>query len=74
MVCASSLSSLAAPTTEAHLRSQSLCARGVQLAEAGDLQEALGLLDEAVSAAPDRAAAYNDRAQLLRLMLRDTGV
>ncbi|XP_072948984.1 tetratricopeptide repeat protein 36 [Epargyreus clarus] len=51
--------------------SKSLCAQGVQMAEAGKYQEALDLLNRGVEAAPERAAAYNDRAQLYRLMQKD---
>ncbi|KAL4705913.1 hypothetical protein ACJJTC_017495 [Scirpophaga incertulas] len=57
--------------TDSHQLSRSLCAQGVQLAESGRLMEALEVLDRGVEAAPDRAAAYNDRAQLLRLLGRD---
>ncbi|KAL0883414.1 hypothetical protein ABMA27_016799 [Loxostege sticticalis] len=59
------------PATDEYKLSSSLCAQGVQLAEAGKLTEALQLLDKAVEAAPARAAAYNDRAQLYRLMQKD---
>ncbi|XP_059058426.1 tetratricopeptide repeat protein 36 homolog [Achroia grisella] len=48
-----------------------ICAEGVQLAEAGQYEDALRLLTRGIEVAPDRAAAYNDRAQLLRLMKRD---
>ncbi|XP_030023827.2 tetratricopeptide repeat protein 36 [Manduca sexta] len=51
--------------------SKALCAKGAKLAEAGKLQEALEVLNKGVEAAPDAAAAYNDRAQLLRLMQKD---
>ncbi|KAI5646638.1 hypothetical protein NE865_01572 [Phthorimaea operculella] len=59
------------PTPESHKESIAHCARGVQLAEAGNLEEALKMMNEGVSAAPERAEAYNDRAQLYRLMQRD---
>ncbi|XP_075978335.1 tetratricopeptide repeat protein 36 homolog [Anticarsia gemmatalis] len=59
------------PSTDAYKESSSLCAQGVRLAEAGKLEEALELITRGVEAAPDRAASYNDRAQLLRLMQRD---
>ena len=39
----------------------------VKAAEAGDLDTALRLFDEAVTLAPDRPASYNNRAQCLRL-------
>ncbi|KAH9643564.1 hypothetical protein HF086_011345 [Spodoptera exigua] len=45
--------------------------QGVRLAEAGKLDDALAAMTRAVEAAPDRAAAYNDRAQLLRMMMKD---
>ncbi|XP_038210110.1 tetratricopeptide repeat protein 36 [Zerene cesonia] len=51
--------------------SKALCLQGVKLADAGKLEEALKLMNKAIEAAPDRAAGYNDRAQLLRLMQRD---
>ncbi|CAG4940522.1 unnamed protein product [Parnassius apollo] len=60
------------PSTPAYMESKSLSLRGMQLAEAGKLEEALELMNKAVEATPERAAAYNDRAQLLRLLLKDT--
>ncbi|XP_050675943.1 tetratricopeptide repeat protein 36 [Leptidea sinapis] len=51
--------------------SKALCVQGVKLAEEGKLEDALELMSTAVLAAPERAGAYNDRAQLLRLMARD---
>ncbi|VVD05831.1 unnamed protein product, partial [Leptidea sinapis] len=51
--------------------SKALCVQGVKLAEEGKLEDALELMSRAVLAAPERAGAYNDRAQLLRLMARD---
>ncbi|XP_026327712.1 tetratricopeptide repeat protein 36 homolog [Hyposmocoma kahamanoa] len=59
------------PTTDATKASVSLCAEGVCLAEAGKLEEALSVMNRGVDADPDRAAAYNDRAQLLRLLQKD---
>ncbi|KAJ8731599.1 hypothetical protein PYW07_004763 [Mythimna separata] len=59
------------PATDADKESTSLCAEGVRLAEAGKLEEALAAMTRGVQAAPDRAAGYNDRAQLLRMMMKD---
>ncbi|CAB3236571.1 unnamed protein product [Arctia plantaginis] len=59
------------PATDSYKEASSLCAQGVLLAEAGKLQEALEVLSKGVQAAPERAASYNDRAQLLRLMQKD---
>ncbi|CAH0715779.1 unnamed protein product, partial [Brenthis ino] len=56
--------------TEIEKQSKSLGLQGVQLAEAGKLEEALVLLNKSVEVAPERASAYNDRAQLYRLMDR----
>lgn len=42
--------------------------RGVSAAEAGELQAALQLFSEAVHILPQRASAYNNRAQALRLL------
>ena len=42
----------------------------VKAAEAGDLDTALRLFDEAVSLAPARPASFNNRAQCLRLLGR----
>ncbi|XP_037534242.1 tetratricopeptide repeat protein 36 [Nematolebias whitei] len=42
--------------------------RGVSAAEAGDLQTALQLFSQAVQILPERASAYNNRAQALRLL------
>uniref|UniRef100_A0A8C8DSF7 Tetratricopeptide repeat protein 36 n=1 Tax=Oryzias sinensis TaxID=183150 RepID=A0A8C8DSF7_9TELE len=41
--------------------------RGVSAAEAGDLQGALQLFSQAIQILPERASAYNNRAQALRL-------
>ncbi|KAM9319170.1 tetratricopeptide repeat protein 36 [Pholidichthys leucotaenia] len=41
--------------------------RGVSAAEAGDLQAALQLFSQAIRLLPQRASAYNNRAQALRL-------
>ncbi|XP_051934593.1 tetratricopeptide repeat protein 36 [Hippocampus zosterae] len=41
--------------------------RGVSAAETGDLREALVLFGRAISILPQRASAYNNRAQTLRL-------
>ncbi|KOB78507.1 Tetratricopeptide repeat protein 36-like protein [Operophtera brumata] len=62
-----------ADSSPAFKESITLCARAVQLAECGKLQDALVCMNRGVDAAPERPAAYNDRAQLLRLMLRDEG-
>ncbi|XP_013180763.1 PREDICTED: tetratricopeptide repeat protein 36 [Papilio xuthus] len=59
------------PSTPEYLESKSLRFHGAQLAEAGKLEEALEEMNKAVKAAPESPAAYNDRAQLLRLMLKD---
>ncbi|XP_011559663.3 tetratricopeptide repeat protein 36 [Plutella xylostella] len=61
-----------APTSDSDRLSAELCARGAALAEGGRLGEALALMGEGVAAAPARPDAYNDRAQVLRLMMRDT--
>ncbi|CAH2265155.1 tetratricopeptide repeat protein 36 homolog [Pararge aegeria] len=58
-------------TTETDKQSIALCLQGVQLAEAGKYEEALGLLNKGVDIAPERPSGYNDRAQLFRLMKRD---
>lgn len=59
--------------TDSEKESKSLCLQGAQMAEAGNLEEALVLLNKGIAAAPERASAYNDRAQLYRLMKRDDG-
>ncbi|KAJ0176817.1 hypothetical protein K1T71_007996 [Dendrolimus kikuchii] len=59
------------PSTPEGTESAKLCAQGVKLAEEGNLEEALQILTKGVEIAPERAAAYNDRAQLLRLMQKD---
>lgn len=41
--------------------------RGVSAAETGDLQTALQLFSQAIQILPQRASAYNNRAQALRL-------
>eukprot|EP00064_Thunnus_orientalis_P024324 superscaffoldBa00010255_g24610 len=41
--------------------------QGVSAAEAGDLQTALQLFSQAIQILPQRASAYNNRAQALRL-------
>lgn len=41
--------------------------QGVSAAEAGDLQDALQLFSQAIEILPQRASAYNNRAQALRL-------
>ncbi|XP_053609014.1 tetratricopeptide repeat protein 36 [Plodia interpunctella] len=48
-----------------------LSSEGVGLAEAGRLEEALETLTKGIQVAPDRAAGYNDRAQVFRLMEKD---
>lgn len=55
------------PLTEDELCAKSLELEGVQAAEKGDLERALRYFDEAVSKAPGRASAFNNRAQALRL-------
>lgn len=42
--------------------------KAVELAEAGDLSGALAVLDTVISDAPTRATAYNNRAQVYRMM------
>ncbi|KAG7478597.1 tetratricopeptide repeat protein 36 [Solea senegalensis] len=42
--------------------------QGVSAAEAGDLQAALQLFSQAIQILPQRASAYNNRAQALRLL------
>ncbi|XP_034831722.1 tetratricopeptide repeat protein 36 [Maniola hyperantus] len=58
-------------STETEQQSKALCLQGVQLAEAGKYEEALTLLSKGIEIAPERAAGYNDRGQLFRLMKRD---
>lgn len=41
--------------------------QGVRAAEAGDLHTALERFSEAISLLPERASAYNNRAQARRL-------
>lgn len=48
-------------------QSKALELQGVRAAEAGDLQTALQRFGEAISLLPERASAYNNRAQALRL-------
>ncbi|CAG9562128.1 unnamed protein product [Danaus chrysippus] len=57
--------------SEVNTEAKSLCVKGVQLAEAGKLEEALELLNRSIDIAPERAPSYNDRAQLYRLLKRD---
>ena len=40
---------------------------GIKAAESGNLDEALNFFDQAISGAPDRPAAYNNRAQVQQL-------
>ncbi|XP_068441835.1 tetratricopeptide repeat protein 36 [Clinocottus analis] len=47
--------------------------RGVSAAEAGDLQGALQLFSQAIQILPQRASAYNNRAQALRLQGNTAG-
>ncbi|XP_030007187.1 tetratricopeptide repeat protein 36 [Sphaeramia orbicularis] len=47
--------------------------RGVSAAEAGDLQAALQLFSQAIQILPQRASAYNNRAQALRLQGNTAG-
>lgn len=60
-------------STETQQQGRAFCLQGVQAAEAGRYDEALGLLNRGIELAPERAAGYNDRAQLYRLMKRDDG-
>lgn len=46
---------------------------GVSAAEAGDLQAALQLFTQAIQILPQRASAYNNRAQALRLQENTAG-
>ena len=46
---------------------------GVSAAEAGDLQAALQLFSQAIQILPQRASAYNNRAQALRLLGNTAG-
>nr|XP_057936319.1 tetratricopeptide repeat protein 36 [Doryrhamphus excisus] len=48
-------------------RAKDLEERGVSAAETGDLQEALQMFCQAIQVLPQRASAYNNRAQALRL-------
>jgi len=41
--------------------------KAVELAEKGNLEEALKLFDQAIVLQPEKAAGYNNRAQLWRL-------
>ena len=47
--------------------------QGVTLAESGNIDTALEMFNNAVSASPTWPSAYNNRAQALRLMRRDKG-
>ncbi|XP_067451387.1 tetratricopeptide repeat protein 36 [Thunnus thynnus] len=47
--------------------------QGVSAAEAGDLQTALQLFSQAIQILPQRASAYNNRAQALRLQGNTAG-
>lgn len=47
--------------------------QGVSAAEAGDLQAALQLFSQAIQILPQRASAYNNRAQALRLQGNTAG-
>ncbi|TNN69724.1 Tetratricopeptide repeat protein 36 [Liparis tanakae] len=53
--------------TELLRQAKELEVRGVSAAEAGDLQAALQLFSQAIQILPQRASAYNNRAQALRL-------
>ncbi|KPJ16541.1 Tetratricopeptide repeat protein 36 [Papilio machaon] len=59
------------PSTPEYLESKSLRLFGARAAEQGKLEEALEEMNKAVAAAPELPDAYNDRAQVLRLMLKD---
>ena len=48
--------------------------QGVILAESGDLEKALNLFNEAINESPTWASAYNNKAQVLRLLKRDEGI
>lgn len=45
----------------------------IKLAESGDLQEALSLLNQALTIAPNRASIYNNRAQVYQFQKKDEG-
>ena len=47
--------------------------KGVELAEAGNLNEAVVQFEKAITIAPNWASAYNNRAQALRLAGRNEG-
>ncbi|XP_072886061.1 tetratricopeptide repeat protein 36 [Hemitrygon akajei] len=47
--------------------------RGVSLAESGNIDAAVDLFDQAIAIIPERASAYNNRAQALRLKGDTTG-
>ncbi|XP_068613019.1 tetratricopeptide repeat protein 36-like [Brachionichthys hirsutus] len=53
--------------TELLKQVKDLESQGVSAAEAGDLQTALQLFSHAIHVLPQRASAYNNRAQALRL-------
>lgn len=53
------------------LRSKNLELEGVELTEAGKLDEAIGKFDEAIEVSPQRPSPYNNRAQLYRLLEKD---
>ncbi|XP_069752191.1 tetratricopeptide repeat protein 36 isoform X1 [Narcine bancroftii] len=47
--------------------------RGMFLAESGDIDAAMEAFDQAIAIIPERASAYNNRAQALRLKGDNTG-
>lgn len=53
--------------TPAVQEAKALEAQGVQAAEGGDITLALAKFSEAITACPQRASGYNNRAQALRL-------
>lgn len=59
--------------TELLRQAKELEVRGVSAAEAGDLQAALQLFSQAIQILPQRASAYNNRAQALRLQGNTAG-
>ena len=53
--------------TEAVKQAKDYETAGVKAAEAGNVMESLDFFNKAISAAPERASGYNNRAQSLRL-------
>lgn len=59
-------------SSERILRSKEFEIEGVRLSESGKLEEALGFFNQAIDKAPRRPSPYNNRAQLYRLMDKDS--